>query len=65
MHINNVIFLILSKNAYTKFSAGPHRGTLLPSTGGMGTTIFYVLGSILVLGAGVLLVARKRMGAER
>ena len=23
MHINNVIFLILSKNAYTKFSAGP------------------------------------------
>ena len=24
MHIDNVIFLILSKNAYTKFSAGPH-----------------------------------------
>ncbi len=23
MHIENVIFLILSKNAYTKFSAGP------------------------------------------
>ena len=23
MHIDNVIFLILSKNAYTKFSAGP------------------------------------------
>jgi len=24
MHIDNVIFLILSKNAYTKFSAGPY-----------------------------------------
>lgn len=36
-------------------------GTLLPSTGGMGTTIFYVLGAVLVLGAGVLLVTKKRM----
>ena len=36
-------------------------GTELPSTGGMGTTIFYVLGSILVIGAAVLLVTRKRM----
>lgn len=36
-------------------------GALLPSTGGMGTTIFYVLGSILVLAAVVLLVTKKRM----
>lgn len=36
-------------------------GTELPSTGGMGTTIFYVLGSILVIGAAVLLITRKRM----
>lgn len=36
-------------------------GTELPSTGGMGTTIFYVLGSILVLAAVVLLVTKKRM----
>ena len=36
-------------------------GTTLPSTGGMGTTIFYVLGSALVLGAVVLLVTKKRM----
>ena len=41
-------------------------GALLPSTGGMGTTIFYVLGSILVVGAVVLLVTKKRMSsAER
>lgn len=36
-------------------------GTELPSTGGVGTTIFYVLGSVLVLGAVVLLVTKKRM----
>ena len=36
-------------------------GTTLPSTGGMGTTIFYVLGFVLVVGAGVLLVTKKRM----
>ena len=39
-------------------------GTLLPSTGGMGTTIFYVLGSALVLGAVVLLVTKKRMSTK-
>ena len=39
-------------------------GNTLPSTGGMGTTIFYVLGSILVVGAAVLLVTRKRMSTK-
>lgn len=39
-------------------------GTELPSTGGIGTTIFYVLGSALVLAAVVLLVTKKRMNAE-
>lgn len=36
-------------------------GAELPSTGGIGTTIFYVLGAALVIGAGVLLVTRRRM----
>lgn len=36
-------------------------GIELPHTGGIGTTIFYVLGAILVLAAGVILVTRKRM----
>ena len=39
-------------------------GTELPSTGGMGTTIFYVLGSVLVLAAVVLLVTKKRMSVK-
>ena len=36
-------------------------GAELPSTGGIGTTIFYVLGGVLVVGAAVLLVTKKRM----
>lgn len=39
-------------------------GSLLPSTGGIGTTIFYVVGGILVAGAGILLVTKKRMSAR-
>ena len=37
----------------------------LPQTGGMGTTLFYVLGGVLVVGAVVLLITKKRMGAEQ
>ena len=39
-------------------------GAELPSTGGIGTTIFYVLGSVLVIGAAVLLVTKKRMSTK-
>ncbi|MBQ9664382.1 MAG: isopeptide-forming domain-containing fimbrial protein [Oscillospiraceae bacterium] len=39
-------------------------GTELPSTGGIGTTIFYVVGSIMVVAAGVLLITKKRMSRE-
>ena len=41
-----------------------NKGTVLPSTGGIGTTIFYIIGAILVVGAGVLLVTRRRMSAN-
>lgn len=40
------------------------KGSLLPSTGGIGTTIFYVVGGILVIGAGILLVTKRRMKAQ-
>lgn len=40
-------------------------GTELPETGGIGTTIFYVLGGLLVVGAVVLLVTKKRMSVNK
>ena len=39
-------------------------GEELPSTGGIGTTIFYIIGAILVIGAGVVLVTRRRMNVQ-
>ena len=36
-------------------------GSLLPSTGGSGTTMIYILGAILVLGSSVVLITKKRM----
>lgn len=39
-------------------------GAQLPSTGGIGTTIIYVAGSVLVLAAAVLLITKKRMSRD-
>ena len=40
-------------------------GSLLPSTGGMGTTVLYIAGAALVLGAGITLVVRRRMNSDQ
>ena len=37
------------------------RGTVLPGTGGIGTTIFYVVGGGLMVAAAILLITKKRM----
>lgn len=52
------------ENNVIKFDVENNKGAELPSTGGIGTTIFYVIGAILVLGAGILLVTRRRMNAN-
>ncbi len=39
-------------------------GTVLPTTGGIGTTIFYVFGGLLMIGALVFFITRKRMGSS-
>ena len=44
-----------------EFTVENNKGVTLPSTGGMGTTIFYVVGGLLVAGALILLVVKKRM----
>ena len=38
-----------------------HTGSLLPSTGGSGTTLIYILGAVLVLGSSVVLITKKRI----
>ncbi|MDE6997176.1 MAG: SpaH/EbpB family LPXTG-anchored major pilin [Oscillospiraceae bacterium] len=40
-------------------------GTLLPSTGGIGTTIFYIVGGVLAAGAVVLLITKRRMNIDK
>ncbi len=39
-------------------------GTILPSTGGMGTTIIYMVGAILVIGSGIVLLSKKKSKAK-
>ena len=50
-----------STTAVATIVVGNEPGVELPYTGGIGTTIFYVLGSILVLVGGVYLAARRRI----
>lgn len=40
------------------------KGDVLPSTGGIGTTLFYLIGGLMVAAAVVLLITKKRMSAE-
>lgn len=41
-----------------------NKGSLLPSTGGMGTTLIYLIGGALVLGSGIVLMNKKRAKAK-
>lgn len=41
-----------------------NKGSTLPSTGGIGTTLFYVIGGVLMAVAAVLLVTKKRMNSK-
>ena len=44
----------------TSITVENQAGSVLPSTGGIGTTIFYVVGGIMVAGAAVMLIAKRR-----
>ncbi|WP_294410252.1 isopeptide-forming domain-containing fimbrial protein [uncultured Ruminococcus sp.] len=47
-----------------EFTIENNMGVTLPSTGGMGTTVFYIVGGMLVAGALVLLIVKKRMNIK-
>jgi len=49
----------LDEGVYS-FEVENHSGTVLPSTGGIGTTIFHVAGVALVLGAGIIFISKRR-----
>lgn len=72
---SSVEFQIRDANKMASFENGKYKegglevenrsGSILPSTGGMGTTIFYTVGSILLVGSAVLLIIKRRMKSER
>ena len=57
-------FEMVMNDANHVYNIVNNSGSVLPSTGGIGTTIFYVIGAILVIGSGVVLVTRRRMNAN-
>lgn len=48
----------------TRIRIANNTGAELPSTGGIGTIIFYVVGAALVIGCGVVLVSRRRVSGK-
>ena len=50
-----------ASSSVTEVEVENKSGSLLPHTGGMGTTLFYIIGAILVVGSGVVLITKKRM----
>ncbi|MDE5769429.1 MAG: isopeptide-forming domain-containing fimbrial protein [Oscillospiraceae bacterium] len=54
--------LPVNANGVASSTIGNSKAGALPSTGGIGTTLFYVVGGVLVAGAGVTLITKKRLG---
>ena len=53
--------ITVGSEATTEVEVENKTGSILPSTGGRGTTLIYLLGAVIVLGSGVALITRKRM----
>lgn len=55
----------VTTNNLAEITVENEAGSTLPTTGGMGTTIIYIVGAVLVIGAGIVLVVRRRMSANQ
>ncbi len=53
-----------SSNLIQSATVVNEEGAVLPSTGGIGTTIFYIVGSVMLLAAAIVLIARRRTAAD-
>lgn len=62
--LNNQPGTVDSSKSTATVTVSNEKGSTLPETGGIGTTIFYVVGVVLMLGAGVLLITKRRMSAK-
>ena len=58
------ITIYQDSNEVNKIKVENKSGSILPSTGGIGTTIFYIAGAFLVLISGVVLIAKKRTDSK-
>ncbi|WP_455501234.1 isopeptide-forming domain-containing fimbrial protein [Gemmiger sp.] len=61
----NITFTASADKGTLDTTVENHKGATLPGTGGIGTTIFYVVGGLLMLGAAVLLITKKRMSGDK
>ena len=58
---NQVVTVSVDTNPVDEVGVENKTGTVLPSTGGAGTTMIYLIGGALVLGSGVVLVTKRRV----
>ena len=57
---NGMMTINTTERFKTEVDVENKSGTILPSTGGMGTTVIYIVGALLVLISGVVLLTKKR-----
>ena len=61
---NGKQIITVSDKSVDEVKVQNNTGSLLPSTGGMGTTLIYVVGSILVLASGIVLFSKRKEGTN-
>ena len=61
--VNSVVYTE-GEETFTALTVINTAGSILPSTGGMGTTIFYVLGVVLIVAGAAYFIVRRKQNAE-